>query len=79
MNGQERRSYSYDRIAIRVMVDASVVMVENLHKHRERDHEISQAELVIWAANEVGPALSKSRHHCAEKWQLGEQLPVIAL
>ncbi len=44
-------------IAIGVMVDASVVMVENLHKHKERDHGLSQLEVVILAAQEVGPAL----------------------
>ncbi len=44
-------------IAIGVMVDASVVMVENLHKHKERDHGLSQQELVIRSAQEVGPAL----------------------
>ncbi|MBW1811090.1 MAG: efflux RND transporter permease subunit, partial [Deltaproteobacteria bacterium] len=44
-------------IAIGVMVDASVVMVENLHKHKERDHGLTQSELVIRAAKEVGPAL----------------------
>ena len=44
-------------IAIGVMVDASVVMVENLHKHRERDPERSQLELVIASSIEVGPAL----------------------
>ncbi|MCA9672592.1 MAG: efflux RND transporter permease subunit [Myxococcales bacterium] len=44
-------------IAIGVMVDASVVMVENLHKHKERDVNLSQAELVIRSAREVGPAL----------------------
>ncbi len=44
-------------IAIGVMVDASIVLVENMHKHKERDHGLSQAELVITAAQEVGPAL----------------------
>ena len=44
-------------IAIGVMVDASVVMVENLHKHRERDHGLSQRDLVVKASQEVGPAL----------------------
>jgi Cu(I)/Ag(I) efflux system membrane protein CusA/SilA len=44
-------------IAIGVMVDASVVMVENLHKHRERDPDRSQLDLVIDASVEVGPAL----------------------
>ena len=48
-------------IAIGVMVDASVVMVENAHKHLERarasgepfDHDT----VIIQAAKEVGPAL----------------------
>ncbi len=44
-------------IAIGVMVDASVVMVENLHKHKERDTGSSHLELVIRSAREVGPAL----------------------
>jgi Cu(I)/Ag(I) efflux system membrane protein CusA/SilA len=44
-------------IAIGVMVDASVVMVENLHKHRERDPGRSRRDLVVDAATEVGPAL----------------------
>ena len=44
-------------IAIGVMVDASIVMVENLHKHKERDHGLTQSELVIRASKEVGPAL----------------------
>jgi Cu(I)/Ag(I) efflux system membrane protein CusA/SilA len=44
-------------IAIGVMVDASVVMVENLHKHRERNPEEDQLVLVLESAREVGPAL----------------------
>ena len=44
-------------IAIGVMVDASVVMVENLHKHKERDVGLSHEQTVIKAAREVGPAL----------------------
>ena len=44
-------------IAVGVMVDASVVMVENLHKHRERHPDADQAELVIASSKEVGPAL----------------------
>ncbi|MCY4514860.1 MAG: efflux RND transporter permease subunit, partial [Candidatus Tectomicrobia bacterium] len=45
-------------IAIGVMVDASVVMVENAHKHLERDRgRKSQAEIMLDAAREVGPAL----------------------
>jgi len=48
-------------IAIGVMVDASVVMVENAHKHLEREQkkggEINQQELILRAAKEVGPAL----------------------
>jgi Cu(I)/Ag(I) efflux system membrane protein CusA/SilA len=44
-------------IAIGVMIDASVVMVENLHKHMERDRGASREALVLAAAREVGPAL----------------------
>jgi len=47
-------------IAIGVMVDASVVLVENVHKHRERDPDGSQVEVVKRAAVEVGPALFAS-------------------
>jgi Cu(I)/Ag(I) efflux system membrane protein CusA/SilA len=45
-------------IAIGVMVDASVVMVENAHKHLERDRgKKSHIEIISDAAREVGPAL----------------------
>ena len=44
-------------IAIGVMVDASVVMVENLHKHREREPDAEPVALVVRASQEVGPAL----------------------
>jgi Cu(I)/Ag(I) efflux system membrane protein CusA/SilA len=44
-------------IAVGVMVDASIVMVENLHKHRERSPELDQLDLVLRSAKEVGPAL----------------------
>ncbi|MEQ9497550.1 MAG: CusA/CzcA family heavy metal efflux RND transporter [Deltaproteobacteria bacterium] len=44
-------------IAIGVMVDASVVMVENAHKHIEREPDRPRAELIIDASKEVGPAL----------------------
>lgn len=44
-------------IAIGVMVDASVVMVENAHKHIEREPDRPRQELIIEAAREVGPAL----------------------
>ena len=44
-------------IAIGVMVDASIVMVENLHKQRERHADEQHHELVLKAAKEVGPAL----------------------
>lgn len=44
-------------IAIGVMVDASVVMVENLHKHKEREPDKNHLDLVINSAKEVGPAL----------------------
>ncbi len=44
-------------IAIGVMVDASVVMVENAHKHIERDPGRPHMELIIESAKEVGPAL----------------------
>ncbi|MBZ0263587.1 CusA/CzcA family heavy metal efflux RND transporter [bacterium] len=45
-------------IAIGVMVDASVVMVENAHKHLERDAgKKPHAQIIRDAAVEVGPAL----------------------
>ncbi len=48
-------------IAIGVMVDASVVMVENAHKHLERARAgggaIDRDAVIIAAAQEVGPAL----------------------
>ncbi|GBC60330.1 AcrB/AcrD/AcrF family protein [Desulfonema ishimotonii] len=45
-------------IAIGVMVDASVVMVENAHKHLERDRgRKSHTEIIMAASKEVGPAL----------------------
>lgn len=45
-------------IAIGVMVDASVVMVENAHKHLNRDRgKKPQTEIISTAAKEVGPAL----------------------
>ncbi len=45
-------------IAIGVMVDASVVMVENAHKHLERDRgKKPLSRIIADAAGEVGPAL----------------------
>lgn len=44
-------------IAIGVMVDASIVLVENLHKHKERHPDKAHIDLVVTAAQEVGPAL----------------------
>ena len=45
-------------IAIGAMVDAAVVMVENAHKHLERDAGARpRAEVLIDAATEVGPSL----------------------
>ncbi|GAB6061952.1 efflux RND transporter permease subunit [Deferrisoma palaeochoriense] len=45
-------------IAIGVMVDASVVLVENAHKHLERDRgRRSHLEIILEASKEVGPAL----------------------
>jgi Cu(I)/Ag(I) efflux system membrane protein CusA/SilA len=48
-------------IAIGVMVDASVVMVENAHKHLEKARQsgqpFDQDSVMIEAAKEVGPAL----------------------
>lgn len=45
-------------IAIGAMVDSSIVMVENAHKHYERDQgKKPHAEIIIAAAKEVGPTL----------------------
>ncbi|WP_022666233.1 efflux RND transporter permease subunit [Desulfospira joergensenii] len=45
-------------IAIGVMVDASIVMVENAHKHLERDKgDLPHTRIIINSAKEVGPAL----------------------
>ncbi|HEY0035345.1 MAG TPA: efflux RND transporter permease subunit, partial [Longimicrobium sp.] len=51
-------------IAIGAMIDAAIVMVENLHKHMERNEREgrprSHTELVVDASQEVGPALFTS-------------------
>ncbi len=48
-------------IAIGAMIDAAIVMVENLHKHMERNERLGHGrehwELVVDASKEVGPAL----------------------
>ncbi|UCG62550.1 MAG: efflux RND transporter permease subunit [Candidatus Zixiibacteriota bacterium] len=45
-------------IAIGVMVDASLVTVENAHKHLERDNGTRpRSEIILEATREVGPAL----------------------
>jgi Cu(I)/Ag(I) efflux system membrane protein CusA/SilA len=52
-------------LAIGVMVDSSVVMIENAHKHLEREKERvargevprKRAEVILQAAQEVGPSL----------------------
>ena len=45
-------------IAIGAMVDASIVMIENAHKHLERDAgKKSHLQIIMDASKEVGPAL----------------------
>jgi len=50
-------------IAIGAMVDAAIIMIENAHKHIERENEKPPEErkehwhVILDAANEVGPAL----------------------
>ena len=44
-------------IAIGVMIDAAIVLVENLHKHKERSPDAEHVDVVIRSAQEVGPAL----------------------
>jgi Cu(I)/Ag(I) efflux system membrane protein CusA/SilA len=51
-------------IAIGAMVDAAIVMVENLHKHMERNDRAGRPkdhwQLVVESSKEVGPALFTS-------------------
>src|SRR5690606_18791427 len=44
-------------VAIGTMVDSSIVMVENLHKHKEQNPRAEHWGLVKRAAQEVGPGL----------------------
>jgi len=45
-------------IAIGAMVDAAIVMIENAHKHLERDDgSTPRARIIVEACREVGPAL----------------------
>ena len=45
-------------IAIGAMVDAAIVMIENAHKHLERDTErLPRPEIILNACKEVGPPL----------------------
>lgn len=46
-------------IAIGAMVDATIVMIENVHKHLEhsRDSSVNRWQLISDASREVGPAL----------------------
>ena len=44
-------------IAIGAMIDGAIVMIENAHKHLERDAGKPRIEILIDAAKEVGPAL----------------------
>jgi len=45
-------------IAIGAMVDAAIVMIENAHKHLERQHDgQSRLDAIVAACKEVGPAL----------------------
>jgi Cu(I)/Ag(I) efflux system membrane protein CusA/SilA len=46
-------------IAIGAMVDAAIVMIENMHRHlgREENHGRSRWEVAVESAREVGPAL----------------------
>ncbi len=47
-------------IAIGAMIDAAIVMLENLHKHMEHEPDRPHWERVLDAAREVGPALFMS-------------------
>jgi Cu(I)/Ag(I) efflux system membrane protein CusA/SilA len=45
-------------IAIGAMIDAAIVMIENAHKHMERDRETKpHSQIIIDSAKEVGPPL----------------------
>ena len=44
-------------IAIGAMIDAAIVMIENMHKHIEQEPDRPRWELVVVSAREVGPAL----------------------
>jgi copper/silver efflux system protein len=47
-------------IAIGAMIDAAIVLIENLHKHMEREPDRPHWERVLAASKEVGPALFMS-------------------
>ena len=47
-------------IAIGAMIDAAIVMIENLHKHIEHEPDRPHWERVLAASQEVGPALFMS-------------------
>ncbi len=47
-------------IAIGAMIDAAIVMIENLHKHVEHEPDRPHWDRVLAAAREVGPALFMS-------------------
>ena len=47
-------------IAIGAMIDAAIVMIENLHKHIEHEPDQPHWERVLAASKEVGPALFMS-------------------
>jgi Cu(I)/Ag(I) efflux system membrane protein CusA/SilA len=47
-------------IAIGAMIDAAIVMIENLHKHIEREPDRPHWDRVLAASKEVGPALFMS-------------------
>ena len=47
-------------IAIGAMIDAAIVMIENLHKHIEHEPDRPHWERVLVASREVGPALFMS-------------------
>ena len=44
-------------IAIGAMIDAAIVMIENVHKHIERDEGKDRWQFIIDASKEVGPPL----------------------
>ena len=44
-------------VAIGAMVDASIILIENVHKHIERDPDAPRRDVIVRAMQEVGPSI----------------------